>query len=297
MGRYDIGKKVEKNIRYNPKVDTYYVLFNFRSINELKSFSTLEDARAYRDAINAEKLRVKTQESIAKLKAYEDAEIAKELEAEPYPFNVLKAAMVPGDRIPFDLTVEDTFNEEIVDILSTRELFAIKGYYTGSTLAEVGKEFGVTRERVRQIIARALRKIKLLVLNYEQIQDKKHKQEQEQKLAEDLHQQREKLIEVFREKGVIDNEMTAYFGDVMFGCKEEECEAFLKKTSIAELEISVRTYNALRNVGIQTLYDLMQLDEHVIINIRGLGKKSYEELRKCVNKLGFHFIEEGEYYK
>ena len=69
---------------------------------------------------------------------------------------------------PYEYTTKVKLNEEVENVLTTltdREERVLKlrfGLVDGRarTLEEVGKEFGVTRERIRQIEAKALRKLK-----------------------------------------------------------------------------------------------------------------------------------------
>jgi RNA polymerase primary sigma factor len=69
---------------------------------------------------------------------------------------------------PYDLTSKRLLKEnldEVLDALSDRESRVLKmrfglGGKRPMTLEEVGREFGVTRERIRQIEAKALRKLK-----------------------------------------------------------------------------------------------------------------------------------------
>jgi len=70
---------------------------------------------------------------------------------------------------PFDEASRELLKENISDVLSTltdreakvlRLRFALDGGDRSRTLEEVGKHFGVTRERIRQIESKALRKLK-----------------------------------------------------------------------------------------------------------------------------------------
>ena len=72
-------------------------------------------------------------------------------------------AAAPQDMAAFALLKEQLI--EILDTLTPREEMVIRLRYGiddghPRTLEEVGKEFGVTRERIRQIEAKALRKLR-----------------------------------------------------------------------------------------------------------------------------------------
>lgn len=55
---------------------------------------------------------------------------------------------------------------------------------------------------------------------------------------------------------------------------------------IEELEIGVRSYNCLKREGIQTVGDLIKRSEAELMNIPNFGKKSIEEIRENLSKMG-----------
>jgi hypothetical protein len=55
---------------------------------------------------------------------------------------------------------------------------------------------------------------------------------------------------------------------------------------ISELRLSIRTYNALRRTGIETVGQLLERTEEEILSLRNFGPKSYEELRQRLEELG-----------
>lgn len=59
--------------------------------------------------------------------------------------------------------------------------------------------------------------------------------------------------------------------------------------SIDDLELSVRATNCLKSAGILIFGELVQKTENEILETRNFGRKSLEEIRRVVNKLGFDF--------
>ena len=55
---------------------------------------------------------------------------------------------------------------------------------------------------------------------------------------------------------------------------------------IEELEIGVRSYNCLKREGIQTVADLIKRSEAELMNIPNFGKKSIDEVKENLAKLG-----------
>lgn len=63
---------------------------------------------------------------------------------------------------------------------------------------------------------------------------------------------------------------------------------------IEELELSVRTFNALKRGGINTLGELLEKDERELLELRQFGPKAQEEVREKLRALGLLPPEEEE---
>ena len=98
------------------------------------------------------------------MSAFERVKLARHLER-PYTLDFIEdqGAMAPSDAASHQLLKEQV--EDVLDSLTGRERRVLQlrfGLEDGRsrTLEEVGREFGVTRERIRQIEAKALRKLR-----------------------------------------------------------------------------------------------------------------------------------------
>jgi hypothetical protein len=56
--------------------------------------------------------------------------------------------------------------------------------------------------------------------------------------------------------------------------------------SVAELEISVRSYNCLKNANIETIGELVQKTEAEMLRTKNFGRKSLNEINAILNTMG-----------
>ncbi len=59
--------------------------------------------------------------------------------------------------------------------------------------------------------------------------------------------------------------------------------------SVEELELSVRSYNCLKNANIQTIQDLIQKTEAEMLRTKNFGRKSLNEIKEILQGLGLSF--------
>jgi len=62
----------------------------------------------------------------------------------------------------------------------------------------------------------------------------------------------------------------------------------LRDKSVDELELTVRSYNCLKNAKIRTLGDLVEKTEAELLRSRNFGRKSLSELKEVLAGLGLH---------
>ena len=59
--------------------------------------------------------------------------------------------------------------------------------------------------------------------------------------------------------------------------------------SVEELELSVRSYNCLKNANIQSISDLVQKTEAEMLRTKNFGRKSLNEIKEILSNLGLSF--------
>ena len=73
--------------------------------------------------------------------------------------------------------------------------------------------------------------------------------------------------------------------EIMVEKEEDQKEKALEMT-IEELELSVRSFNCLKRVAINIVEELTQKSEDDMMKVRNLGKKSLDEVKEKLAKLG-----------
>ena len=59
--------------------------------------------------------------------------------------------------------------------------------------------------------------------------------------------------------------------------------------NVDEMELSVRSYNCLKNADIRTIADLVQKTEQEMLRTKNFGRKSLNEIKEIVLAMGLHF--------
>ncbi len=71
--------------------------------------------------------------------------------------------------------------------------------------------------------------------------------------------------------------------------REAEKVAENLKRSVEELELSVRSYNCLKNADIKTIADLVQKTEADMLKTKNFGRKSLNEIKEILTEMGLSF--------
>ena len=70
-----------------------------------------------------------------------------------------------------------------------------------------------------------------------------------------------------------------------YGSEEERLHDTLNR-SVDELELSVRSYNCLKNANIQSIADLVQRSEQDMLKTKNFGRKSLIEIKEILSEMG-----------
>lgn len=214
-----------------------------------------------------------------------DKESKKALRETPYPQNLMEAicARDYGGNFGDDMREIDcagytpsAIRAMVSESLTERETLVIEMRYRDRmTLDEAAKAFNVTRERVRQIEAKALRKLQHpgRLKAYASVPYKEWQKEH-----------------AARERAEMRLDWYLQHGDYKVELDERDKPGTVAKgvlgTTVEDLQLSVRSYNCLKRAGINTVEDILKLSEEEMMTVRNLGRKSTEEVVGKIHSLG-----------
>lgn len=191
-----------------------------------------------------------------------------------YPYNLI-ALVLFRDRKTVRENYEEVKNKvfevyipgflEAIDTrLTERERIVVKMRYDcDMTLDDVAKEFNVTRERIRQIEQKAMRKLRAPKSRRMWTFDTENNTKE---LLVKIKTLEDKLCEYEQNAGrIIDRQLLE---------------------PINTLELSVRSYNCLARAGVKTIGDLVMKTPEELVNVRNLGRRSYEEIISKLAEIG-----------
>ena len=77
---------------------------------------------------------------------------------------------------------------------------------------------------------------------------------------------------------------------VEFGTTEDERVLDQLNRSVDELELSVRSYNCLKNANIKTIFDLVTKTEPEMLKTKNFGRKSLNEIKDILAEMGLSLV-------
>lgn len=140
----------------------------------------------------------------------------------------------------------------------------------GKTFVEVGKDYDLTAERVRQIFNKAIRRLRYAFQQYVAEQDKLHKE------LERLRTENLSLRMIIKDANLDETKRHDFSTE----------QARILATPIKDLDMSIRAKNCLRAAELYTLSEVLQTPIRDILKLRNFGKKSVREIRDIFDKLG-----------
>lgn len=193
-----------------------------------------------------------------------------------YPINLAKA-IFDSEEEARKVYIQGIYNA-LATLTEREQGVLICRFQRKLTLEQTGKEYGITRERIRQIEAKALRKLRhptranmLKSVPYTELQAERAEYYKLQNEYEWLKKAFKSLTAQKAEPGVI---MTMVE------------HATLLEQPIETLDLSVRSYNCLRRANKNTIGDIVEMYEHELVKVRNLGRKSYEEVTAKLKEYG-----------
>lgn len=212
----------------------------------------------------------------------------------PWPYNLTDEILVKTegneDGTGFLLSEDQEAGlDKAISLLNEREQRMVYAHYRdGDTLAEIAEREGVHTERARQIIAKAVRKLRhpsrrnFLIYGVAGKNCLDSLKRERSKLSDEvlaLRLERDGLAEEIGELSDRKQEREQ---------KLQEIDTEKQTDSLEEMNLSVRSYNCLKRAGCNKLGDVLALvQDGRLMRVRNMGRKSAEEVTRVLREYGF----------
>ena len=150
----------------------------------------------------------------------------------------------------------------------TREKKIMQSFFDGDKISNIADEFGLSKERVRQIIIKAIRKF-----NYA-IEELTGLKRENDSLKEEIKNVKMQLI---IQEGEKEEELSGDITPSVFSIRLVNCD------------LPVRVLNVTKAADIDTIGDLVQYSKFEMVKFRNFGKKSLMQLDEFIHEMGLEW--------
>ena len=150
----------------------------------------------------------------------------------------------------------------------TREKKIMQSFFDGDRISNIADEFGLSKERVRQIIIKAIRKF-----NYA-IEELTGLKRENDSLKEEIKNVKMQLI---IQEGEKEEELSGDIPPSVFSIRLVNCD------------LPVRVLNVTKAADIDTIGDLVQYSKFEMVKFRNFGKKSLMQLDEFIHEMGLEW--------
>ena len=206
-----------------------------------------------------------------------------------FPYNLLATVLPEYEGI----TRSDL--EVWLGHLSERERdVVLKKYREGMTLEDIGKEYNVTRERIRQVLAKAEAKLQIpgyaacvktvKYSDYLELQRKTREETAEvMRKYKELRSYVQKLHNAIAAEFPQHSAVFSLMSDKILG----DIAMDIPDMPLEQLDLGVRAFNCLKRAGINTAREAEALGPEDILKVRNLGKNSAQEVKDKLLAAGY----------
>lgn len=156
--------------------------------------------------------------------------------------------------------------EYAIGILKEKEMVVLLAFMNGASLEEIAKDYGCSRERIRQLVEKAIHKSSELTKIEGMIADARRATTENASLRRMLLSQKKDTEKVQSIR------------------QQELCRLFSR--SVRDCELSVRAIGCLMIDGRKTLGDVCRMKKTDFLRIRNAGKKTLREVEDFLTSKG-----------